>query len=629
MLYLIENRDRIVPRRELLEKFWDGRDVYDEAVTKCVGAIRKALNEQHENPRFIETRWAGGYRFAGRIEEPPLFQSSVVEIEKSREVRIVFEEMVENGDLARAAACELTGATANSALIAQQSDPSVFRSKPAPRIPALRRMLALASAVCTVLIVAAVAFISSSYQKRPAPIASIAVLPLRDLSPGTNNEVLADGISESLISSLSKIDGLKVVSRNSVSAFKDQDADTREIGRRLGVESFLEGSVSESGGRIRARIRLVRSENGEVLWSSDDYDRASVDILQIQDDLARSVATRLRLKLTAADQEKLAKRQTNNIDAYQAYVKGRYFWKKKDASNLEKARKFFEEAIRLDPNYAAAYTGLADYYLTGVWYADFSPEASLKKAKELFLTVSGIDDQLPDVHSARARIAAAEWDWETCRKEFERAIELNPNEANYWQGYAFVLRNLDGNYAEAVNAIRRAQELDPLSPSINTDVGVMLTHAGRYDEAIKAFERTLEIDPQFFDAFWNLGLAYERKRMFDEAAAAFIESERLKGKDDERLAAYRAAYEQGNMKGFWQKWLEFLLADVNGKNVPAYVIATGYARSGDNETAFKWLEKSFAAREPNLVNLKIDFAFDSLRADSRFADLLGRVGLEK
>ena len=274
-----------------------------------------------------------------------------------------------------------------------------------------------------------------------------------------------------------------------------------------------------------------------------------------------------------------------------------------------------------------AYAGLAEYYLTGIWYADIPPLEAIKNAKAATEKVLEIDDHLPEAHTARARIAEAVWDWDTRRKEIEKALALNPNEANYWQDYAFVLRNLAGQFDEAVTAIKRAQELDPLSVSINTDVGVMLTHAGRLDEAIETFTKTLETDPQFFDAYWNLGLAYERKGMFDEAVVAFIESKRLKGKSEESLAAFRMAYEQGSMKGFWQKWLEFLLADT--KNVPAFVIAAFYARAGEKETALEWLEKSFAAREPYLVNLKSEFAFDSLGSDARFTDLVRRVGLEK
>jgi TolB-like protein/DNA-binding winged helix-turn-helix (wHTH) protein/Tfp pilus assembly protein PilF len=634
LLYLIENRGRLVKRDELLEKFWDGRDVYDTALTKAVGAIRHSLDETTENPRFIETRWAEGYRFIGKIEEQPAFEPSFVEIEKTREVKFVIEERDESG----AGQSEPPAPAGAFPVAARQSKLQTENLK--PQNPQTKsRSLSQAALIILVLtlLVGASAFLVFQFTRprpeqaqanQPAPIRSIAVLPFKNLSSNPNGEIFTEGMTENLIGSLSKIENLKVISRNSVSVFKDKDADPREIAERLGVETFIEGSVRASGGRIRVEARLVNAQTGEILWSGGADERPVGDVLEIQDDIARSVAARLRLKLTETEEQRLAKRQTNNPEAYQAFVKGRYFWKKKDRENLEKARKFFEEAITKDPNYALAYAGVADYYLTGIWYADFPPEQSLKKAKELFLKVSEIDDRLPEAHSLRARIAAAEWDWETCRKEFEKALELNPNEADYWQGYAFFLRNVDGRFDEAAAVMRRAQELDPLSVSVNTDVGVMLNHAGRLDEAIEAFKKTLETDPQFFDAYWNLGLAYERKKMFDEATAAFIESERLKGMSKQRLDALRAAYGQG-MKVFWQKWLEFWLTDAKEKNVPAFVIAAFYARAGEKDAALEWLEKSYAAREPLLVNLKSEFAFDSLRPDARFTDLLLRVGLNK
>lgn len=630
LFYLIENRDRIVSRNELLEKFWDGREVYDLAVTKCVGAIRKALDEPHENPRFIETRWAGGYRFIGNVEEQPAFRSSFVEIEKTREVKLILEESNENGTLSDTETRGRGDAEKNPSNKLESKISNLKLQTMNRRVAASPRRRVLTIAAGAVLVLAVGAFVLSRYQQnKPAPIRSIAVLPFKNLSSNPNGEIFTDGMTESLIGSLSRIEGLKVISRNSVSVFKGKDADPRKIAEKLGIETFIEGNVRENGGRIRVEVRLVNAENGEILWSGDDYDRAVGDVLEIQDEIARSVATRLRLKLTSADEQHLTKRQTNNPEAYQAFVKGRYFWKKKDAENLEKARKFFEEAIRLDPNYALAYAGLADYYLTGIWYADFAPIEATKNAKTAVAKVLEIDDQLPEAHTARARIAETEWDWETYGKELEKALELNPNDANYWQGYAFFLRNLAGRFDEAVTAIKRAQELDPLSVSINTDVGVMLTHAGRYDEAIETFKKTLETDPQFFDAYWNLGLAYERKGMNTEAVAAFIESERLKGRNEERFAVYCTGFEQADMRGFWQKWLEFGLVDAKEKNVPAYVIAAWYARAGEKEAALEWLEKSYAAHEPYLVNLKSEFAFDSLRSDSRFKDLLRRVGLDK
>lgn len=617
LLYLIENRERIVTRDELLEKFWDGREVYDQALTKCVGAIRKALNDNQEKPRFIETRWAEGYRFIGQIkEELTPFEASFVEIEKFRETKLVIEETDENESQAPEKIIPVQTPK-------QLSSQKQFSWKTA------------AIAACLILAVVLGGFFllrlntTNNQNASSAQFNSVAVLPLKNLSNKPENEIFIDGLTESLISSLSKIEGLKVIARNSVFAFKNKDEDVRKIGQKLGVETVLEGSVRENGDKLRVEVRLVNTADGQVLWSSENYDRALGDIFEIQDDIARTVTTRLRLKLTSADARRLAKRQTNSVEAYQAYVKGRYFWKKKDSEALEKARRFFEEAIKHDPNYALAYTGLADYYYIGIWYAGFPPKEAYKAAKRAALKAVELDPELPQSYASLSHIAVADWNWMSNRKYLERAIELDPNDAHSWQGYAFALLNIAGQKEEALAAIKRAQELDPLSRSVNTDVGVMLTHLGRYDEAIAAFKNTLETDPDFNDAYWNLGRALERKGDYREAVAVFIENERRAGASEERLAALRPSFERTGINGFWQKKIDFMKEDAKTSPPLHCWFAAVYARLGEKELAFEHLEKAYAAREPLLVNLKSEYLFDSLRSDARFKDLVSRVGLDK
>lgn len=466
-----------------------------------------------------------------------------------------------------------------------------------------------------------------------APLNSIAVLPLKNLTNNADNEAFCDGMTESLISALSKIGGLKVISRGSIFAFKNKDTDPREIARKLGVAAILEGSVRESGEKVRVDVRLVNAADGRILWSGDSYDGARGDVFEIQDDISRRVTTQLRLKLNANDEKRLTKRQTNNIEAYQAYLKGRYFWNKKDKENLPKALEFFQEAIRLDPNYALAHAGLSDYYRAGIWYVPLPPKEATEKAKAAAARALELDSQLSDAHLVRSSAACLEWDWETCRKDLERAVELDPNNAQAFHSYAFYLNNVAGRTDDAVAAIKKAQELDPLSVSINTDVGVMLNHAGRYDEAIEAFRKTLEIDSRFNDAYYNLGIAYERKRMMREAADAYLTSWRLKGEREDRLAALQTAFEQSGLEGLRRKNLEFLEWDAQANNAPPFVLwfvlAEYQAHLGERDAAFENLEKSFAAREPYLIDLKSDFAFKSLRSEPQFADLIRRIGLDK
>ncbi|MDQ4121756.1 MAG: FlgO family outer membrane protein [Acidobacteriota bacterium] len=611
LLYLIENRDRIVTRAELLEKFWDGRDVYDEALTKCVGAIRKALNENPENPRFIETRWAEGYRFIGQVtEESNYSELSGFAIEKVSETKLVIEEIVE------------TDSPVSEKIIPANAARQLSTQKRFPWKAGAVAVIGIVSITLGFLILLRLNA-NQNENLAPARFDSVAVLPLKNLSTKPESEIFSDGLTESLISELSKIENLKVISRNSVFAFKNKDTDPREIGKKLGAATVLEGTVRENGEMLRVEVRLVNTANGQILWNSDNFDRAPGDVFEIQDDIARNVATRLRLKLTSTDEERLAHRQTKNVEAYQAYVKGRYFWKKKDAENLEKARRFFEEAVRLDPNYALAYAGLVDYYNMGIWYAGFPPQQAAESAKRAASKAVELNPELPESYLNLAHIAAVEWDWEKNRKYLERSLELSPNEAQAWQSYAFYLLNVEGKKGEALEAIRRAQELDPLSRSINTDVGVMLTHLERYDEAITAFKEALETDPQFADTHWNLARTLERKGDYEQAFPAFLESARLNGFSEEYQKDLRAEFEKEGIRGYWLKSLEFAKKDTSVWK------AAIYSRLGEKDLAIEHLERAFAAREPLMVNLKSEYFFDSLRSDPRFTDLLRRAGLNE
>lgn len=456
-----------------------------------------------------------------------------------------------------------------------------------------------------------------------APISSVAVLPFENLTNKPERESFTDGLTESLIGSLSKIENLKVISRNSAFTFKGRDVDPREVGHKLNVATVLEGSVREAGDKIRVEVHLVNVADGAIIWSGDNYERSLGDVFEIQDDIARSVVTRLRLNLTAAGEERLVKRDTNNVEAYQAYAKGRYFWGKRDRENLEKSKKFFEEAIRLDPNYALAYDGLVDYHFNTIWYAGASQSEAVAKAKVAVQKIVELAPDSPEAHDGLARIANIEGQKETYRREQEKAVELAPNNASIWQNYAFSLAH---RTPDALAAIRRAQELDPLSPSISTDVGVILTWNKRYDEAIDAYQKTIEAYPDFRSAYENLSAAYEAKGMYPEAVAAYLESLRLEGAGAKKLAAYRTAFERGGYKGFRRKHLEFLLADPDQEK-NTYWIAVEYAFQGEKEPTLEWLDKAVAARHFMVGDMISDRRYAFLHDDPRFQNLRRRVGL--
>ena len=499
----------------------------------------------------------------------------------------------------------------------------------------IRRRRANVAAAAAGVLLSAVAVFGFAYVARRAPnlpdaavpqpaTRSIAVVPFKNLSGNAEREIFADGLTESLIASLSRVEDLKVISRNSVFAFKGRDVDPRDVGRQLNVATVVEGSVRESSDKLRVEVRLVNAATGEIIWSGN-HERSATGVFEIEDDIARSTAAQLRLKLRAGGEQYLTARHTNNIEAYQAYTKGRYFWKKKDPENLEKARRFFEEAIRLDPNYALAYNGLANYYASSIWYGDISVLEAVEKTKAAVRKLVEIAPDSAEAHDGLARVAWFDWDWETYRREAEKAVELAPNDAGIWQNYCFMLLGVTGRVEDAIAALRHAYELDPLSPSIGADLGMLLSGSGRFEEAFTVFEKTIETDPNFPGVYANLRHAYEAKGMHVEALDALLKLHQVGGASAARLDEFRQAFAAGGANGLRRKELELMLAEPEiGMN--AFSIAIAYVDLGEKERALEWLEKAYAMRHPTLVSLK-SAALDALRDDPRFQDLARRVGL--
>src|SRR5437764_483955 len=413
LVYLIENRDRFVSRTELLDSFWEGKDVYDDALRKSIGAIRKALDDQSTEPRFIETRWGVGYHFIGPVEEQIVREeSAITEIERTRGVKIVFEEEEIHDE------SSMKGASVVD--LARQS---------AFAWPALRpyaRILIIVLASLSVTLGAGALF---SYRRgsgttidRRAPVRSIAVLPLRNLTGNPSNDYLSDGVTESLITALSKVQGLKVMSRGSILTFKGKDVDALEAGKSLNVATILEGSVRQSGDQVRVDVRLVSTSDGEVLWASDSYDRSLRDIFVIQDEIARSVTNGLRIKLSSEGGQRLGKRYTDNVEAYQAYLEGRYFLNQRSADGITKGTEYFQRAIKLDPNYALAYAGLAESYDKAYQYLQLPPKEVMAKERAAAAKALTLDDSMSDAHMAMATVYANDWDLLSSAHVGDRAI---------------------------------------------------------------------------------------------------------------------------------------------------------------------------------------------------------------
>jgi TolB-like protein/Tfp pilus assembly protein PilF len=461
-----------------------------------------------------------------------------------------------------------------------------------------------------------------------APFDSIAVLPFANENAGEDEDYLADGLTDTLIKKLSRLSKLSVKARNSVFRYKGQAVDPKTVGRELSVQAVLFGRLAEQNDETILNLDLMDTRTGNQIWGKQ-YSRKKTDLVSLQNEITRDVSAILRPRLSGADAQILGKNYTENTEAYRLYLKGRFYWNKRTAKDLQKSIEYYEQAVALDPNFALAFAGLADTYLLMSGYAVGSPRESFPKAKAAARKALEIDDTLAEAHNALA-YALFNYDWNAAEaeKEIKLAIELNPNyaTAHQWYGNAILLGS--GRFDEAVAESKRAQELDPLSLIINADLGTTLLFARRTDEAVEQLQKTIEMDNNFFYARVYLGRAYLMKNNFPAAIAECQKAQSLS--DDPRpLIILARAYVKLGKREKSVKLLERLKDIAKQKYVSAYYFALVYAGLGENDKAFEHLEKAFQDREGRITLLKVDPLMDELHADRRFADLLRRVGLSE
>jgi len=460
---------------------------------------------------------------------------------------------------------------------------------------------------------------------------SIAVLPFVNMSADPDNEYFSDGLAEELINALTQLKGLDVAARTSAFNFKGADQSISEIGRRLSVDTILEGSVRKAGKRLRITAQLINTADGYHIWS-ERYDREMEDIFELQDEITRKIVDKLRVNLTEDSQELLVKRYTKNVEAYNLYLKGRYHLNQRTEQNILKAIDCLEQAVLKDSGYALPHAGLAEAYILlnidcPILICDRDPAEMVSKAKQAAQKAIELDDSCAEAHVALALIFfRLDWNWERAEQEFRHALERNQSLATAHHQYAMFLASVS-RFDEAIAEIRKAYELDPLSPIIGTAVGRILHFARRFDEAIDQCLRTSELNPQFPGAHFDSGLAYFAKGMHLEARAAF-----------ERLASIPGDPKRGLMELAWvhsslgERDEAFELVDklreLSPGILPRVPLALLHAGLGDLDQAFELLEEGYAQRDSNLLYLGCEPLFDHLREDPRFADLLRRMNLE-
>ena len=484
-------------------------------------------------------------------------------------------------------------------------------------------------AVITLLAIGAIAVWQLFLKKSAAPLSSgkpiIAVLPFSDLSPQKDQEYFCDGMTDEIITKLSRLQGWKVMNKTSVMQYKDTDKNIKDIGRELGVTSILEGSIRKEEDDIRVTAQLINVEDGFHLWS-EIYDRKLDRIFAIQNDIAENIVSALKQKLTPEEKQRLQKKTTENLEAYNLYLQGRYFWSQRTKDAMPKSVERFNQAIEIDPNYALAYSGLADCYIAGGGrHLDLSAEEAYAKAKEMAQKALELDETLAEAHNSLAGVLTSYfWYWERAENAFIRAIELNPGYATARIWYAEHLYSI-GRHDASIQQARLALELDPLSSMISTALGVSHYFAGEYDQAIQQYQRTLEIIPNFPRAIYWLGFGYIKKEMYREAIEQFQLVLNLSGGDSVDLAALGYAYAIAGQRNEAEEVLRQLEALSNQRYVSPVDMAMLHVSLDNNEQAIEYLEKGYEEHADRMSWIKVNPVFDPLRSDSRFQALLQRM----
>ena len=487
----------------------------------------------------------------------------------------------------------------------------------------------LAVGLIAVLVVGVVAAFGawSYFHARTTEVAieSIAVIPFVNQNNDTSVDWICDGLTEGIINNLTQVPNLKVIARSSVFRYKGKEVDPFVVGRELGVRAVLTGRLMQIDDRMLISTELVDIRDNKQLWG-EKYQRKLDDMMLVKRDIAREITNNLRPTLSGVDRSLADKQHTTNPEAYQLYLKGRFYWNKRTPPDFQKAIGFFQQAIDHDPNFALAYTGLADSYALLTAYTGEQSHVVMPKAKEAALKALELDDRLAEAHASLGQIAAYyEYDFPKAEQEYRRALDLNPNYATAHQWLAEHLASMK-RFDESLAEIQRALELDPLSIIMNRIYADILVDARRYEQAIEQFHKTIELDPNFATAHFFLGRAYEAQGMYNKAIGEYSKSAALTGFPPDQLAKMNEAYAKSGWKAYVQAVLDYALNDRKNRT-PPFVMAGYYTRLGQKEEAIAWLQKGYDQRDFRMTMLSVDFGFDSLRSDPRFVDLVRKIGL--
>jgi TolB-like protein/DNA-binding winged helix-turn-helix (wHTH) protein/Tfp pilus assembly protein PilF len=595
---LLEKRGELVTREELQKKLWSQTVVdFDHGLNKAINKIREALGDSAENPRFVETIARRGYRF--------LADATPIDTAADRPPGSGIEDLVPPRESHRIGL----------------ADPGTPSKRPH------RTHVWIGFAFGLVLVLAAsLSWMLYSHSQSSPKIRSLAVLPLESLSGDASQDYFADGMTDALITDLAQISALRVISRTSVMTYKRVRKPLPEIARELNVEAVVEGTVARSGERVRITAQLIQVPNEKHLWAQS-YEGDLQNTLALQNRVARAIAEQIQVTLNPQEEAALNRSKAVNAQAYEAYLKGRYFWNKRTREGLVKATDYFRTAVDTAPDYARAYSGLADAYaLSGDWeYGILPPQDAFPKAKAAVTKALALDDTLSEAHTSLAFILDLyDWDWASAEKEYKRALALNPSyaTAHHWYAWHLIVMGRNG---EGIADLKKAESLDPLSLIISADLADALCIAHRYDESMQQSQKTIEMDPQFAVAHYQLGQALEQKHRHDEAIAEFRRAIELSGGNTTFESNLANAYAVSGRREEAMKIVKDLENRHSQGSSTDASIALIYVGLGDNDRAMVWLNRGVQARfNPSILVRPV---FDPLRSDPRFQDLLHRIGL--
>ena len=579
LLALVEQRGKTIEKDELLNKVWAGTVVEENNLNQSITALRKSLGDSRDKSEYIATIPGVGYRFVAQVrelEDPAGVKADLINTDR-------------------------------------------------------RPMFRYALLIIVPLVVAAVGYALLTREKSPsaAPaVSSIMVLPLDNISGDPSQEYFADGVTDALIGDLAKLPGLQVISRTSSMHYKGTKKSLPEIAREIKVDAIVEGSVQRSGERVVIRAQLIHAATDRHLWI-ETYERPMRDVLDVQSEIAQTIARRIQIQITSADQARLTTRHPVTPKAFDDYLQGRYlYWNKRTEENLNKAIAHFQNALKEDPNYALAHVGLADCYnsLGIVQIGALPPLEGRRLAAENATKALALDPTLAEAHTALAYAKHYNWDWNAAEQDFKRAIDLNPNYANAHNFYASFLMSR-GRVEESIAAVNRARELDPFSLSISAQRGFLLENARRYDEAIDQLRRVIAMDPNHYQAHWFLGHTYAANKQFEQAIAASQKAVDLSERAPGALGMLGLAYGLAGKTDEANKILDELLELNKRRYVTPAALVNVYIGLDNKDQAFAWLEKAFEERSNYLAYLKVFPILDPLRSDPRFVKLVQRVGL--